>query len=257
MAYFDVLHAYLARPNVMKGVILVSVVLLAIVATLVIRRVLKTSLTVKPVFNDMVSGSGERVVVKAANIPDLSNGSEFGYSFWLYLTPGPGAMNDRLIIAHSTDSGVRISLDRETNSVKFSATGATDTPTIKYVPMSRWVHIVTVYANGTLTFFMDGEVHSVHAINVQPTFAGPSGNMTISGGANAVATNTAGFSGYVGYVAYLNFYPSTGLVKRLYAQGPTPSRGFFSIFGMHGYGVRTPIYRLNTVRPGGEKTDKL
>lgn len=257
MGAFDAMHGFLQQPTVMKVVILVSIVLLVIVAILVIRRVLKTSLTVKPVFSDMISGSGERVVIKASNIPDLSNGSEFGYSFWLYLSPGPGAMNDRLIIAHSTDSGVRICLDRDSNSLKFMATGATDAPTIKYVPMSRWVHIVAVYANGTLTFFMDGEVHSVHAINVPPTFAGPSGNMTISGGANAVATNTAGFSGYVGYVSYLNFYPSTGLVKRLYAQGPTPSRGFFSMFGMHGYGVRTPIYRLNTVRPGGEKTDKL
>lgn len=250
------IHEYLSRPKVMTVVVGVSVLCLTIVAVLVIRRILKTSLTVKAVFNDLVSGTGDKVVIKASKIPDMSNGAEFGYSFWLYLQPGPGADTDRLVLAHPVEgSGVKIFLDRRTNTVKFSASGAKDTPAIQYVPMSRWVHIVAVCANGTLTYYMDGEVHTVHAIDIPLTFAGPKGDLTISGGQNT--PGSAGFSGYVGYVSYINFYPSPGLVKRLYNLGPTPTRGFFSMFGMAGYGLRSPVYKLATVKAGGEKGDKL
>jgi len=250
------LHAYLARPKVMATVVGVSLLCLTIVAVLVTRRILKTSLTIKAAFNDIASGNGERVAVKASALPDLSNGAEFGYSLWLYLQPGPGAGADRLVLAHPVDgNGARLALDRDTNSLKFTVTGAEDAPAIKYLPMSRWVHVVAVYANGTLTYFMDGEVHSVHAIDVPLSFAGPTGNLTISGGNNV--PGYAGFTGYVGYVSYLNFYPSPGLVKRLYAMGPTPTRGFFSLFGMQGYGVRSPVYKLAGVRANGEKADTL
>ncbi len=250
------LHAYLAQPRVMTAVVGGSLLCLTIVAVLVIRRVLQTSLVVQPVFNDLASGNGDRVVVKGSSIPDLANGLEFGYSFWLYLQPGPGAVSDRLVFAHPVDgNGCKVYLDRDSNAVRFAVSGASDAPAVKYVPMSRWVHLVAVCANGTLTWFVDGEVHSVHALDVPLTFSGPTGSLTICGGANTVGMSP--FQGYCGYVSFMNFYPSPGLVKRMYNLGPTPKTGFFSMFGMAGYGVRSPVYKLATVRAGGEKSDKL
>jgi hypothetical protein len=46
--------------------------------------------------------------------------------------------------------------------------------------MNRWVHVTMVYREGAITFFMDGEVHSVHRID--GVVSTPAGNLTIGGG---------------------------------------------------------------------------
>ncbi len=237
----------------MKAVIAVSLLLLTIVTVLVVRRILKTPLVTKIVFKDIVSGSGNKVVVKGSAVPDLSNGTEFGYSFWLYLQPGGGSGKQRFVFAHTSEpqkmGGVRVLLAADSNMLMTIIGDSTDKPAIQYVPMSRWVHVVSVFANGTLTYYMDGEVHSVHAVNTPMTFGGPSGNLTIGGGSAATGGLQDSFQGYVGYMSFINFNPSPGLIKRLYAMGPTPTRGFFSMFGMHGYGVRSPVYKINNGAP--------
>lgn len=265
MSAFERLHAFLCQPHVIKIVIVVSLVLLSIVTVLVVRRILTTPLATKMVFNDVVSGAGNKVVVKAGSIPELRNGSEFGYSFWLYLNPSSPTSNDRLVFAHPADGqGVKVVLAPDSNMLLFKADGSTDTPAIKYVPMSRWVHIVAVYANGTLTYFMDGEVHSVHAVGSNGAemmgFSGPAANMTVSGGHSVGMPGGNAydpFQGYVGYITFMNFYPSPGLVKRLYAMGPVPEVGFFSLFGMMGYGVRSPVYKISNGAPTAANNIRL
>ena len=163
------------------------------------------------------------------------------------------------MFAHTSDpsklgsGGVTVVLDPQSNMLMTIIGNGNDQPAIKYVPMSRWVHIVAVYSNGTLTYFMDGEVHSVHSLSsaTVTTFIGPSGNLTISGGAQATGNTYSSFQGYVGYLTFINFYPSPGLIKRLYAMGPTPSTSVLNVFGMVGYGVRSPIYQLNNAAPTG------
>lgn len=266
MSAFERLHAYVCQPHVIKIVIAVSLVLLAIVTVLVVRRILTTPLATKMVFNDVVSGAGNKVVIKAGAIPELRNGSEFGYSFWLYLNPSGPTNNDRLVFAHPADGkGIKVVLSPDSNMLQFKADESSDAPAIKYVPMSRWVHIVAVYANGTLTYFMDGEVHSVHAVGgsngaEMMGFSGPSANMTVSGGHSvSVPGGTAydSFQGYVGYISFMNFYPSPGLVKRMYAKGPFPEQGFFNMFGMMGYGVRSPVYKISNSAPTATNNVRL
>jgi len=234
----------LAKPHVMPAVVGVSLLVLTIVAALIVQRILKTSLVVAPAYNLTVTGSGSNAVIKATALPDLTNGTEFGYSFWIYQQPGPGAASPRLVLSHPDATGVQMYLDATRNSLSMSVGGASMTPTVPYVPMSRWVHIVAVYANGTVTYFMDGEVANVAPIDTPTSFAGPSGNLTLGGGSNT--PGMSGFLGWMGYVTYINFYPSPGLIKRLYRQGPTPTTGFFGMFGMSGYGVRSPVYKINS-----------
>jgi hypothetical protein len=219
----------------------------------IMRSVLKSSLEVSLAYNDIVSGNGSAVTVPASKLADLANGSEFGYSFWVYSQSGAVAATPRFILSHGGSDGGKnlISMNREANELNFSVAGATSS--IRYLPMNRWVHVVAVYANGVVTFFVDGEVHSTHGLPAIPKYAGPSGEMVISGGAEMQPTEWSGFKGYVGHVSYMNFYPSPGLVKRLYAKGPTSRKGWLSIFGIQGYGFRNPVYRLNTVRTADEK----
>lgn len=227
-------------------------VLLIVAIVFVVSRMVKSPLASKMVYGDIVSGTGGRVVVKANALPELQNGAEFGYSFWLYLEPSGGSAKDRLVFAHPVDgSGVRVLLDKDTNRLRFSVTGAegAGSPAINYVPMSRWVHVVAVFANGVLTYFVDGEVASVHTLKVPMNFAGPGGAMTISGGAGASAGTYEGFQGYVGYVSFLNYYPAPSLVKAMYNKGPTPEQGLLSWLGLRGYGVRSPVYKINNEAP--------
>lgn len=227
----------------LAGIVTISVVIM--------KKVLKTSLQVSLAYNDIVSGNASTVKVPASKLADLVNGSEFGYSFWVYSQSGAIAATPRFLLSHGgTNGGNTLSLNREANEVVFSVAG--QTATIRYLPMNRWVHIVAVYANGVVTFFVDGEVHSTHGLPALPNYAGPSGEMLISGGAEMPATDWSGFKGYVGHVSFMNFYPSPGLVKRLYAKGPTSRKGWLSIFGIQGYGFRNPVYRLNTVRTAEE-----
>lgn len=240
-------RALSSDPRLLAGLVACSLACIAIVATLVTRRVLRSTLQTASAFNGTVPGNGDPVVVKAGQLPGLLNGTEFGYSFWIFVQASAPTVAERSVLTHPAGTGVAVTLDRDANALSFRLPGATVVPRIKYIPMARWVHIVAVYAGGGVTFYLDGEVHSVHAVDVPMNFAGPSGDMTIGGGSSL--PDATGFSGYVGYVSYLNFHPSVGLVKRLYAAGPATRRGFFSAFGMHGYGVRSPLYRLNTVRP--------
>lgn len=252
MTIASTLHALCSRPKVLTAVVVGSLLCIAVVAVLIVRRVLKTSLQTASLFNGVVNGNGEAVRVKAGKLPELSNGAEFGYSFWVFLQPSAPAVAERLVLAQPDAGGVTVTLDADANALSLRLPGASAVPKIKYVPMARWVHVVAVYANSAVTFFLDGEVHSVHAVDVPMSFAGPSSDIAISGGISA--PDAAGFSGYVGYVSFMNFYPSVGLVKRMYALGPTTSAGggVFSVFGMHGYGVRSPVYRLNTVEEAGD-----
>lgn len=225
---------------------------IVIISILIMKRVLKSSLTVSPAYNDIVSGNASSVKVPASKLADLANGSEFGYSFWVYSQSGAIAATPRFLLSHGgTSGGNTLSLNREANQLTFSVAG--ETATIRYLPMNRWVHIVSVYANGVVTFFVDGEVHSTHGLAAMPNYAGPTGEMVIGGGAEMQPTDWSGFKGYVGHVSFMNFYPSVGLVKRLYAKGPTSRKGWLSIFGIQGYGFRNPVYKLNTVRTAEEK----
>jgi len=241
----DSIVTTLSNKHVILLLALGTLVAIIVLTVLIARRVLKSSLTMEHVFRDAVAGGGAQVTVPASKIPGCTNGDEFAYSFWVYAEPGPGTVNDRFVLDHGAGPNkVLVVLDKDKNALTVQLGGEGESSaTLPYLPMNRWVHVVAVYNSGSVTFFEDGEVHSVHGL-AQSSFAPPSGDMHIGGDAGQ---GSDGFSGYVGYVSVMNFQPSPGLVKRLYAMGPMPRRGWLSVFGIPGYGVRNPVYRLNTV----------
>jgi len=244
-------------------ILLIAILALAgliVITVFIIKRVLATSLKVEKVYKEIVSGSAPQVTVAASKIPDLVNGSEFAYSFWLYVQSAPAVNRPRFVLGHPTvggDKAFTAYLDKSTNTLtcQFGA-DSTQSASIQYLPMNRWVHVVVVYNNGTVTFFEDGEVHSVHGLT--KSYDAGSGMLGISGGRDmgtdspTSVGNYAPFKGYVGHVTVMNFQPSPGLVKRLYASGPTATSGWLSVFGIPGYGLRNPVYKLNKVSNSDE-----
>ena len=209
--------SFASNQYVMWMVTLVAFVGIVVVAILIIKRLTKTNLQVSQVYDDIVSGNASAVTVPAAKIPSLGNGSEYGYSFWVLSQSGPTTTSPRFVFSHGSSTastGVIVTLNNETNELDFTIAGVT--ATINYLPMNRWVHIVAVFADGVVTFFMDGDVYATQGINVPLTFAGPSGDMTVSGGSEATPSQYSGFRGYVGHITFINFYPSPGIRAPVY-----------------------------------------
>lgn len=242
----------MSNPYIILLVAILALAGLIVITVFIIKRVLSTSLKVEKVYKDIVSGSAAQVTVAASKIPDLVNGSEFAYSFWLYVQSASAVDRPRFVLGHPTGSTKAFTayLDKVTNTLtcQFGEDPA-QSASIQYLPMNRWVHVVVVYNNTTVTFFEDGEVHSVHALT--NSYDAGSGMLGISGGRD-MGTTYAPFKGYVGHVAVMNFQPSPGLVKRLYASGPTATAGWLSVFGIPGYGLRNPVYKLNKVKNSDE-----
>jgi hypothetical protein len=105
------------------------------------------------------------------------------------------------------------------------------------------VHIVSVYRDDVVTFFLDGEVDSVVRLNNVQDKPIPSGDMTVGGGGGSFKTST--WQGYIGSVTALNYFPSASDVKKMYYSGPVEGGVVMKWMGMQGYGVRSPVYRLN------------
>lgn len=228
-----------------------TLVALVIITVLIIKRVLKSSLQVSRCYKDFTSGNGPAVTVAAGKVPSFDNGGEFAYSFWVYAQSDQTTTYNKLVLAHAKgNEGFYAYIGKDKNELVCQFGSTTTTAKIDYLPMNRWVHVVVVYNNGTVTFFEDGEVQSVHGLG--NPFNGKAGDLTIGGGADE--PNYDGFTGYVGFVSVMNFQPSPGLVKRLYNQGPLGATGLLSVFGIPGYGLRNPVYKLNMAENADEAT---
>jgi hypothetical protein len=226
--------------NTATQAVLVITTILACIALIVYAtyRVLSTSLKAVNVTKTGVTpGDGAGHVVKTSDLPALLNGMEYGYSLWLYIEKFEERTAPRQVLAQDN---VRVTLGRSANTLQyeFLRNGKWVGAEIEYVPMNRWVHVTMVYREGAITFFMDGEVHSVHRID--GVVSTPAGNLTIGGGGG----DTSSWKGDIGTVTVLNYYPSVSDVKRFYWAGPVGS-GALKWIGMNNYGIRTPMYRLN------------
>jgi len=220
--------------------VLIIATILACIALIVYAtyRVLKTSLKAVTVTKtDITPGNGPGQVVKSADLPPLLNGLEFGYSLWLYIDRFEEKTSPRQVLSQDN---VRVTLGKSANTLQFAfnRSGEWFGAEIEYVPMARWVHVTMIYREGAVTFFMDGEVHSVHRII--GSVSQPAGDLVIGGGSGDTST----WKGDIGSVTVLNYYPSVSDIKKFYWRGPVGS-GALKWIGLNNYAVRAPIYKVN------------
>ena len=232
---------FVSHPFTQAVLILTTIIACIVLIVYVVYRISSTSLKAKDVTNSsVVQADGPGLIVKSSELPAMLNGLEFGYSVWLYIDRFEARTAPRQVLAQDT---VRVTLGKNENTLKFEF--ATDGKLqgagaeIDYVPMARWVHVVMVYREGSVTFFMDGEVHSVKRVDFHPPH--PVGDLTIAGGGGSTST----WKGDIGAVVVLNYYPSIADVKKLYWKGPTGSQTLKWV-GLNKYGVRTPVYKIKT-----------
>ena len=223
--------------------VLIITTILACIALIVYAtyRVLKTSLkAVSVTKTDVTPGDGPGVVIPSAELPVLLNGMEYGYSLWLYIDKFEERTSPRQVLAQDN---VRVMLGKSANTLRYEfhhKDSGWFGAELEYVPMARWVHLTMVYREGAVTFFMDGEVHSVHR-GIKGIVSTPTGPLTVAGGGGS---GTSSWKGDIGTVKVLNYYPSAADVKKFYWQGPVGS-GALKWIGMNNYGMRAPLYRLN------------
>lgn len=211
-----------------------------------------------------------------------SNGHEFTYSFWLYLTDydvmythrvlfrrggqidsmnfgnpivGMDAKTNKMYVAIKTNQ----SLDVRTMDDVLAASKKYAVAVVDYVPLQRWVHIAFSVQDSILTVFMDGDIYSVKSItditNVDPVRNTPT-TSTSTSETRGFYSNTIGdmyvgdskaiIKGFLSKLQYFNYALTQKDIQRVYNSGPV-KQSILSMIGLSSYGMRSPIYRIDNM----------
>jgi hypothetical protein len=136
---------------------------------------------------------------------------------------------------------------------------------IKYVPIQRWVHIAVVLndtGGGSVTTYIDGNfVETINNKNIKELERDPNilinvgklnlqhtGTLYVGGLETPTDANIPlGFSGLLSRFTIFNFDLNRNDIYKEYSQGPI--KGGLSSIGLTAYGIRNPIYKLNSSDP--------
>lgn len=262
------------RANIIAFVLLALVVLIIIIVYIVYKirhRNLQSVIIVRG--SQRLYDMEENIVFEKSKISPTTNGQEYTYSFWIYLRDyDETSQTHRPLFMRSNDnsySGANpvVFLDGRTNRLYFSARtnqsveqiSSLDeflpgndsgylTAVVEYIPMQRWVNIITVVQDNLMTIYLDGSMYTVKNVHdmwdessssKRPVLSGTSGDIYV-GPRNSSETET---NGYISYLRFYNYALMQDDVQSLYMDGPNPSNLLGSL-GVPSYGVRSPIYRL-------------
>ncbi|PNH00910.1 hypothetical protein TSOC_013243 [Tetrabaena socialis] len=215
--------------------------------------------------------------IEQTKIPPTVNGQEFSASFWLYLVDfQPTKDGPQLIFMRGTDTtdlgGANpiVALDGQTNrlyvSARTSAAKITNpstfydpatsnylTTTIDYFPLQRWVNVVMVVKDDSMSLYLNGSLYTVANVSDlvsttgpkaltrnRPVFAACTGSLVVG------ATGVTGVRDPRAYIAQFRFFNYALTIKditAIYSSGPS-STSLLARLGLAGYGLRTPIYRV-------------
>ena len=268
-------HQIAEKGSAVIFVILALISIAVLIAFLVIRLKSSSSNGVLIVGDPLqLYNMSSQIVISQSSIPATVNGQEFSFSMWLYLVDFVST-NDgpQLIFMRSSDgttvgtANPIVAFDGSTNKLYVSIrtnqsvipTTPTDfykpqvskylTATIDYFPLQRWVNVIGVLKDDSLSLYMNGYLYTV--VNVvdlmsndpaaaRPVFSSSTGNLYVG------ATSVQGVRDSRAYITQFNYYnfavtPTT--IQTVYKTGPS-STTFFAKLGLAGYGLRSPIYRV-------------
>lgn len=208
--------------------------------------------------------------VDQGGIPPTVNGQEYSFSLWLYLADfQPTQDYPQLIFMRGTDStsvgtaNPIVALDGYTNRLYVSVrTNASKTVTstnffkqdqsnyltasIDYFPLQRWVNLIIIVKDDTLSLYFNGALYTVASVTdimkgaSRPVFSACTG---------AVVVGPSGVSevreprGYIAQFRFFNYALTSREINSIYGSGPN-STSIFSRLGIAGYGLRSPVYRV-------------
>ena len=275
--------AMLNNPSVLYGLIIVIVV--AIICSIIMYYLIvesvfdKRSVTIdktkRPVKGYVRSEYG------ITSMPANGNGKRRSYTFWIYLNDMnnmPGKYKHVWSIGDKDGTMENMSplvfLDKDENKmyIKFSKSGQS-VPNLSslnsdlnivemskygivvdYVPLQRWVHVAIVVTDGNnggnVSVYLDGELaktstsgDKIGNTSIRKDLSNldleKSGFLTVGG--DGVDGKNAGFNGLVSKVSVYNYDLNSRDIYNIYDDGPIDG-----VLASLGYGVRSPIYKLET-----------
>jgi hypothetical protein len=216
----------------------------------------------------------QQAILDQSNLPPTINGQQYSFSFWLYLIDfvptgdGPQMVFMRSNANNSVASASAIAaFDGKTNRLNFAirtnlSTGDFDpnedfvtdngrnyiVASIDYFPMQRWVHVVGIVNDNMFSIYMNNTLYTVANVSDKatdsegrPVFAASLGSIVV--GSNGVPSMRESRS-FITQFKFYNFGVTPGQVSAVYSSGPSSS-SFFAKIGLSGYGLRSPIYKMD------------
>lgn len=179
--------------------------------------------------------------IDADRMPRFTNGTEYGVSCWIYINEPPRTAELSPIISVGGTAMFQLDMGRSNVLVKFPVFGSGEPhdrdadASFDHVSLKRWVHLMALHVDGTITLFKDGELYSVNRL----------GRVDVTQPAGAIRVGGHPIDAYVSSVVFLNHFPSDRQVKRLYGAGPRHSNRLFRMMGFDNIGVRSPVYQIS------------
>lgn len=263
------------------GVLFLLVIIIIYIVHLIKKNQLQSVTLTKQVIA-LNNKSMVPVTINSNQMTTISMGQEFSYSFWILLdgaydattnyktliqrgnkttTAGAAGMmysvgTNPIVILDKTVNTMYICIATNQVTAPKSATqilatndngqytGGYIVSAINYVPLQRWVFIGIVLKQTTMYIFLDGDLYSATSIydipsSTRPMISGQSGNLIIGESSNNV-------HGYLSNAKFYNYAMTQKDMMSFYNQGPI-SKSILSFLGLSNYGIRAPIYSLDSV----------
>ena len=127
--------------------------------------------------------------------------------------------------------------------------------TINYVPIQRWVHIVIVVSdvNGGIVYtYIDGELTDQTDAKISKLklhelgFENKTDTLFVGGNISNTQVGASGFSGLLSKFSLYNYDLNKNDIYKEYSKGPL--NGLLTSMGIVSYGLRNPVYKLNSVQ---------
>ncbi len=133
---------------------------------------------------------------------------------------------------------------------------------IDYVPLQRWVNIIINVNNNMLAVIMDGAIHSTRVLNEDNNqcegdnsskLVSPTTGSIMIGNINEEDNIMPGADGFISRLQFFNYSLKTPAhIQKIYNAGPVKSVGILQKLGLPLYGLRNPLYRIDSVNTDTE-----
>lgn len=251
------------------GLIIVAFVLVCVIIYVIIyiyKTYNSTSLKTATMLKKPLKITNTEIVNVSNNValPELYNGKEFSYSFWIYVDAIQPNNDYKFVLGRLSSKGnyadgnpiffldnslnklyVYVRTEGDSTSSLSAMKDSTNTLSIRYLPLQRWVNILLVVDNNFVQLFLDGDLRQVKDLSgnsSQPTnkvVATSSGNLMAGGSESTIA-----FDGYLSKVQALNYAATIDHAKVIYKAGPL-HKSILAAIGVPFYGIQSPFYRID------------
>ena len=270
----------ISRGSAAVFVVLSLLIITALIAFIIIRlksvNMQGTAIITEPM---KLYSMSKQIRVDQSAIPPTVNGQEYSFSFWLYLVDfQPTSDGPQLVFMRSSDgssvggSNPMVAFLGNTNTLIVSARtnaakGSAQKPEeilksetsgylqakIDYFPLQRWVNVIAITKDDSLSIYMNGSLYTVSNVSdlmtttagkqqlqARPVFAASTGSLFVgSAGVSDVRESRS----FIAQFRFYNYALTQKDINNIYKSGPSSST-LLAKLGLVGYGLRSPIYRV-------------